>query len=149
MVSYGDCEQAFGEAHHVFDLSLVQHRGCAHPIESRGVLARYDAVEDRTTIWTSTQSPHEIRLSLVQLLNVSDEKLRVITPDVGGGFGAKYLIYPEEVVVPLAARLLGRPVRWIEDRREHFLTSIQERDQYWDLQVALDDKANFSVCAVR
>jgi aerobic carbon-monoxide dehydrogenase large subunit len=89
-------------------------------------------------VWTSTQSPHEIRLSLVQLFDVDDEKLRVITPDVGGGFGAKYLIYPEEVVVPLAARLLHRPVRWIEDRREHFLTSIQERDQYWELQVALD-----------
>jgi carbon-monoxide dehydrogenase large subunit len=63
------------------------------------------------------------------------------TPDVGGGFGAKYLIYPEEVVVPLAARLLGRPVKWVEDRREHFLTSIQERDQEWELEIALDSQA--------
>jgi carbon-monoxide dehydrogenase large subunit len=140
-VGYGDCERAFAEAAHVFDLSLMQHRGCAHPIEGRGVLSRYDAVEDLTTIWTSTQSPHEIRLSLVQLFDVEDEKIRVITPDVGGGFGAKYLIYPEEVVIPLAARLLRRPVKWIEDRHEHFLTSIQERDQSWDLQIALDDKA--------
>ncbi len=122
----------------------------AAPIRSKAAacLPVTIAVEDRTTIWTSTQSPHEIRLSLVQLFNVSDEKLRVITPDVGGGFGAKYLIYPEEVVVPLAARLLGRPVRWIEDRREHFLTSIQERDQYWELQVALDAQAGCSACAV-
>lgn len=141
-IGYGDCDRAFADAPHVFALSLKQHRGCAHPIEGRGVLASYDAVEDRTTVWTSTQSPHEIRLSLVQLFNVDDEKLRVITPDVGGGFGAKYLIYPEEVVIPLAARLLRRPVKWTEDRREHFLTSIQERDQYWDLQVALDDRAN-------
>ena len=141
-IAYGDCERAFAQAAHVFELSLTQHRGCAHPLEGRGVLARHDAIEDRTTIWTSTQSPHEIRLSLVQLFDVDDNKLRVITPDVGGGFGAKYLIYPEEVVVPLAARLLRRPVRWIEDRREHFLTSIQERDQYWDLQVALDDAGN-------
>jgi aerobic carbon-monoxide dehydrogenase large subunit len=146
-VGYGDCDNAFAAAAHVFDLSLTQHRGCAHPLEGRGVLARYDPVEDRTTIWTSTQSPHEIRLSLVQLLDLDDEKLRVITPDVGGGFGAKYLIYPEEVVVPLAARLLRRPVRWIEDRREHFLTSIQERDQYWELQVALD--AHAKLLAVR
>ena len=146
-IAYGDCEQAFAQAAHVFELSLTQHRGCAHPLEGRGVLARYDAIEDRTTIWTSTQSPHEIRLSLVQLFDVDDNKLRVITPDVGGGFGAKYLIYPEEVVIPLAARLLRRPVRWIEDRREHFLTSIQERDQYWDLQVALD--ARGSLLAVR
>jgi carbon-monoxide dehydrogenase large subunit len=140
-IGYGDCEHAFAEAAHVFDLSLLQHRGCAHPIEGRGVLARYDALEDRTTIWTSTQSPHEVRLSLVQLFDLDDDKLRVVTPDVGGGFGVKYLIYPEEVVVPLVARLLRRPVRWIEDRREHFLTSIQERDQYWELQVALDQHA--------
>ena len=111
------------------------------------MLARFDQEEDRTTIWSSTQSPHEVRLSLVQLFDMDDEKLRVITPDVGGGFGAKYLIYPEEVVVPLAARLLGRPVKWIEDRREHFLTSIEERDQYWDLQIAFNSQAE--ILAVR
>ena len=89
-------------------------------------------------------------MSLVQLFELDDEELRVITPDVGGGFGAKYLIYPEEVVVPLAARLLGRPVKWIEDRREHFLTSIQERDQYWDLEIAFDCQgARSSACAGR
>jgi aerobic carbon-monoxide dehydrogenase large subunit len=147
MVGYGDCDRAFAEAAHVFDLSLLQHRGCAHPMEGRGVLAKYDAAEDHTTIWTSTQSPHEVRLSLVQLLGVDDDKIRVITPEVGGGFGAKYLIYPEEVVIPLASRMLGRPVKWIEDRREHFLTSIQERDQYWDLQIALNDQAE--ICGIR
>jgi carbon-monoxide dehydrogenase large subunit len=146
-IAYGDCESVFKHGEYVFSLSLKQHRGCAHPIEGRGVLASYDEVEDRTTIWTSTQSPHEVRLSLVQLFDVDDEKLRVITPDVGGGFGAKYLIYPEEVVVPLAARLLGRPVKWIEDRREHFLTSIEERDQYWDLQIAFNSQAE--ILAVR
>ena len=146
-IAYGDCESVFKHGEHVFSLSLKQHRGCAHPVEGRGVLASYDEVEDRTTIWTSTQSPHEVRLSLVQLFEVDDEKLRVITPDVGGGFGAKYLIYPEEVVVPLAARLLGRPVKWIEDRREHFLTSIEERDQYWDLQIAFNPQAE--ILAVR
>jgi aerobic carbon-monoxide dehydrogenase large subunit len=140
-VGYGDCDQAFAEAAHVFRLSLKQHRGCAHPIEGRGVLALYDDVEDRTTVWTSTQSPHEVRLSLVQLLGLDDDKIRVVTPEVGGGFGAKYLIYPEEVVVPLAARMLRRPVKWIEDRREHFLSSIQERDQYWSLEIAFDDRA--------
>jgi aerobic carbon-monoxide dehydrogenase large subunit len=140
-VGYGDCDQAFAEAAHVFRLSLKQHRGCAHPIEGRGVLALYDDVEDRTTVWTSTQSPHEVRLSLVQLLGLDDDKIRVVTPEVGGGFGAKYLIYPEEVVVPLAARMLRRPVKWIEDRREHFLSSIQERDQYWSLEIAFNDRA--------
>ena len=137
---YGDCERAFAAADHRLALSLFQHRGCAHPMEGRGVLASHDPREGRTTVWTSTQSPHEIRMSLVQLLGLDDEELRIITPDVGGGFGAKYLIYPEEVVVPLAARLLGRPVKWVEDRREHFLTSIQERDQHWELEIALDSQ---------
>lgn len=137
-IAYGDCDKAFAEAAHSYSLSLFQHRGCAHPMEGRGVLANHDPIERRTTIWTSTQSPHEIRMALIQLLGVDDEELRVVTPDVGGGFGAKYLIYPEEVVVPLAARLLKRPVRWVEDRREHFLTAIQERDQHWDLEIALD-----------
>jgi carbon-monoxide dehydrogenase large subunit len=139
-ISYGDCECAFAAARHRLALSLFQHRGCAHPMEGRGVLASHDPRERRTTVWTSTQSPHEIRMSLVQLLGLDDEELRIITPDVGGGFGAKYLIYPEEVVVPLAARLLGRPVKWVEDRREHFLTSIQERDQQWELEIALDSQ---------
>jgi carbon-monoxide dehydrogenase large subunit len=146
-IAYGDCESAFARAAHVFRLSLVQHRGCAHPIEGRGVLARHDPLEGRTTIWTSTQSPHEIRLTLVELIGCNDDDLRVVTPDVGGGFGVKYLAYPEEVVVPLLARLLGRPVKWIEDRREHFLCAIQERDQLWDAEIALD--GNASILAVR
>ena len=140
-IAYGDCERAFAQAAHQLTLCLNQHRGCAHPIEGRGVVASHDPLERRTTVWTSTQSPHEIRMALVELLGLDDEELRIITPDVGGGFGAKYLIYPEEVVVPLAARLLGRPVKWIEDRREHFLTSIQERDQEWELEIALDSQA--------
>lgn len=137
-IAYGDCDKAFADAAHSYSLTLFQHRGCGHPMEGRGVLANHDPIERRTTIWTSTQSPHEIRMALIQLLGIDDEELRVVTPDVGGGFGAKYLIYPEEVVVPLAARLLKRPVRWVEDRREHFLTAIQERDQHWDLEIALD-----------
>ena len=140
-ISYGDCGASFDRAPHRFKVSLFQHRGCAHPIEGRGVLSHHDPLERRTTVWTSTQSPHEIRMSLVQLLGLDDDELRIITPDVGGGFGAKYLIYPEEVVVPLCARMLGQPVRWVEDRRENFLTSIQERDQYWDLEIALDADA--------
>ena len=140
-IAYGDCERAFAQAAHRLLLSLNQHRGCAHPIEGRGVVASDDPLERRTTVWTSTQSPHEVRMALVELLGLDDEELRIITPDVGGGFGAKYLIYPEEVVVPLAARLLGRPVKWVEDRREHFLTSIQERDQQWELEIALYSQA--------
>lgn len=140
-IRYGDAEQAFTDAHTVCRLKLNQHRGCAHPIEGRGVVAHQDPVDQRTTIWSSTQSPHEIRLTLVWLLGLDDEDLRVVTPDVGGGFGAKYLTYPEEVAVTLAARLGGRPIKWIEDRREHFLAAIQERDQHWDVEIALDKDA--------
>ncbi len=140
-IGYGDCDAAFAGAAHTVGLALKQHRGAPHSIEGRGVLARHDAIEGRTTVWTSTQSPHEVRTRLVEMLGCEDDDIRVITPDVGGGFGGKYLIYPEEVVVTLAARLLGRPVKWIEDRREHFLAAIQERDQYWDLELALDDEA--------
>lgn len=140
-IGYGDTEQAFSTAHTVCGLVLDQHRGCAHPIEGRGVVAHNDPFEDRTTVWSSTQSPHEIRMTLAWLLRLDDEQLRVVTPDVGGGFGAKYLTYPEEVAVTLSARLMGKPVKWIEDRREHFLAAIQERDQHWKVELALDADA--------
>ena len=140
-IEYGDCDAAFASATHTFRLALKQHRGAPHSIEGRGVLARHDPADVRTTVWTSTQSPHEVRTRLVELLGCDDDEIRVVTPDVGGGFGGKYLIYPEEVVITLAARLLGRPVKWIEDRREHFLAAIQERDQYWELELALTGEA--------
>ncbi|MBT6426827.1 MAG: xanthine dehydrogenase family protein, partial [Rhodospirillaceae bacterium] len=136
---YGDAEAAFARAPHIFGTGLLQHRGGAHPIEGRGALARFDPAEEKLTIWTSTQMSHEVRSSLVTLLDLNESRLRVVAPEVGGGFGSKYLMYAEEVVVSLAARLTGSPVKWIEDRREHFLASIQERDQYWDVEIATDD----------
>ncbi len=135
---YGDVERVFAEAPHVFSLSLKQHRGGAHPLEGRGVVARSDTVDDRLTVWTSTQMSHEVRAVLVKLLGSDENHVRVVAPEVGGGFGAKYLCYAEEVVIALAAKMLDRPVKWIEDRREHFTSSIQERDQYWDVEVATD-----------
>ena len=70
-----------------------------------------------------------------------ENRVRVVTPDVGGGFGPKLIFYSEDVAVPLAAILLGRPVKWIEDRREHFVASTQERDQFWDIEIAADEAA--------
>ena len=81
---------------------------------------------------------HETRSVLVKLLDSDESRIRVVAPEVGGGFGAKYLTYAEDVAVAVAARILERPVKWIEDRREHFTSSIQERDQYWDVEVATD-----------
>ncbi len=135
--SYGDCDAAFGRAAHVAKETFVQHRGSAHSIEGRGAVARHDPIEDRTTIWTSTQMSHEVRAGLVKMLGADESRIRVVAPDVGGGFGCKYLLYNEELVVVLAARLLGRPVKWIEDRREHFTGSIQEREQYWEMEIAV------------
>jgi carbon-monoxide dehydrogenase large subunit len=136
--AYGDVEAAFARAPHRLSLSLKQHRGGAHSIEGRGALAVFDANEDRLTLWSSTQLAHEVRGFLMRLLNLDENRLRVVAPDVGGGFGAKFVMYPEEVVLCAAALKLRRPVKWIEDRREHFMAAVQEREQYWDLEVAFD-----------
>jgi carbon-monoxide dehydrogenase large subunit len=137
--TYGNAEAAFASAPHQASLRFKTHRGCAHPIEGRAVLAHYDDIDDLLTVWDSTQESHDVRGFLVHLLGLNDNQVRVIAPDVGGGFGCKHLMYPEEVVISVASRMLGRPVKWIEDRREHFLSSIQERDQYWELDVAFQD----------
>ncbi|MBP5858585.1 xanthine dehydrogenase family protein molybdopterin-binding subunit [Marivibrio halodurans] len=136
-VGYADVDAAFREAAHSVRLSMNQHRGGAHPIEGRGILAEPDA-GGGLVVRSSTQLAHEARAFLVALLDLDENRLRVVTPDVGGGFGAKFLLYPEEVVASAAALLLGRPVKWIEDRREHFLAAIQERDQLWEIEAACD-----------
>jgi carbon-monoxide dehydrogenase large subunit len=134
--SYGDVEGAFRRAAYTGKIALKQHRGGAHSIEGRGAAAVYDANEDRLTLWSSTQLAHEARGFLMRLLSRDENSLRVVTPEVGGGFGAKFVLYPEEVTVAVSCLALRRPVKWIEDRREHFLAAVQERDQYWDLKFA-------------
>jgi carbon-monoxide dehydrogenase large subunit len=136
--SYGDIGSAFSGAPHCVSVSLKQHRGGAHSIEGRGVLASYDVNDDRLTLWTSTQLAHEVRGFLMSMLRLDENQLRVVAPDVGGGFGAKFVMYPEEVVIAAAGLKLRRPVKWVEDRREHFLAAVQERDQYWELDVAFE-----------
>jgi aerobic carbon-monoxide dehydrogenase large subunit len=136
--SYGDVAAAFARAPRRARVNLKQHRGGAHSIEGRGAVAVYDINEDRLTLWSSTQLAHEVRAFLMRLLTLDENKLRVVAPDVGGGFGAKFVMYPEEVALAAASLRLRRPIKWIEDRREHFLAAVQERDQYWDLEVAFD-----------
>jgi aerobic carbon-monoxide dehydrogenase large subunit len=137
--TYGNAEAAFAGAPHRTSLRLKTHRGGAHPIEGRAVLARYDELEDKLTVWASTQETHDLRGHLMALFGRNENQVRVITADVGGGFGCKHLFYPEEAVVVAASLMLGRPVKWVEDRREHFVATIPERDQVWDLEVAFDD----------
>jgi carbon-monoxide dehydrogenase large subunit len=136
--AYGDVDAAFAGAAHVFNESFWLHRGCAHSMETRGCLARYDAVDDRITLWSSTQTPLVALRLLADMLGREESSIRVVTPDVGGGFGPKLVFYPEEAAVTIAALIVKRPVKWIEDRREHFIATTQERDQYWDAEIALD-----------
>jgi carbon-monoxide dehydrogenase large subunit len=109
------------------------------PLETRGVAAVWDAGRDHLTLWSSTQWPHTLRESLSVLLAMPEQAIRVIAPDVGGGFGIKQDVYPEEVVVALLARRLGRPVKWVETRREHLLTGVHAREQWHDMQLAVKD----------
>jgi aerobic carbon-monoxide dehydrogenase large subunit len=134
-VAYGDAEAAFGKAVHVLHAELWQHRGAAHPIEGRGILAEWR--DDAMVVWASTQKAHDLFQSLTALLDFDESRLRVATPDVGGGFGPKLCVYPEDVAVAAASKLVRRSVKWIEDRREHFTNAAQERDQYWSLDVAV------------
>src|SRR5258706_541459 len=137
-VGYGDVASAFASAPHIFREELWHHRGCSHAMECRGVVADFDPRRGGLTVWSSTQTPHLEKRVLAQLLGMSPETVPVIAPDVGGGFGPKATFYGEDAAIAAAAMQLKRPVKWIEDRREHFLATTQERDQYWSLEVALD-----------
>ncbi len=133
---YGDIDAAFAKAAHVLHEELWVHRGAAHSMEGRGIVAE---VSDReTTIWASTQKAHDLRDALAQYIKLDESRLRVATPDVGGGFGPKLCVYPEDVAVVAAATLLRRSIKWIEDRREHFTNAAQERDQYWSIEIAAE-----------
>lgn len=144
---FGDADAAFASAKHVFRESYVQHRGGCHSMECRGVVASHDAFSDQLTLWSSTQSPYLIRRFLSQYLEREEARIRVVAPDVGGGFGPKAAHYPEEVALALAALKIGRPLKWIEDRREHFVATTQQRDQLWDVEVACDGEGK--VLAIR
>ena len=136
--SYGDCDAAFAGAAHVVQATLHQHRGVTMSMECRGAVARFDPLRKRLTMWASAQAPHSHRSIIVYLLGLTEEQVRIIIPSVGGGFGPKLNFYPEDAVVTAATVKLGRPVKWIEDRREHLLATTQERDQIWDVEMAAD-----------
>ena len=137
-MAYGDCERAFAGARHVVGAAMHQNKGLGHAIECRGALARLDPNDGKLTVWSGTQMPHRAHSVLCDLLGCGEDGLRVIAPDVGGGFGPKFVFYAEEAAVALAARIVSHPVKWIEDRREHFTATTQERDQFWDMEMALD-----------
>jgi CO/xanthine dehydrogenase Mo-binding subunit len=144
----GDVEAAFKQAAYTEKLHLKIERSLASPIEPRGVLADWDRKAQRLQVWDSTQAPVAIKHGLAKMLNLSQEQVDVVAPDVGGGFGTKIMLfYPEELIIPHAARVLGRPVKWQEDRWEHFVSANQERGQVHDAEVAFDREGK--ILAVR
>ena len=112
--------------------------GASSPIETRGIVANWDARGNQLTVWDTTQGPVFLRNGLAAMLGLNERNVRVIAPFVGGGFGPKIMLfYPEEVVIPWAAKKLNRPIKWIEDRLEHFFATTQERAQIHDAEIAL------------
>ncbi len=136
----GNYAAARAQAGHVIARRLSYDHGASSPIETRGIVARWDARANQLTIWDTTQAPVFLRNGLAAMLGLSERQVRVIAPFVGGGFGPKIMLfYPEEVVIPWAARKLNRPVKWIEDRLEHFFATTHERGQTHDAEIALTD----------
>lgn len=133
-------DEAFA-AHQVVSGRYGFQRHGGVPMETRGVLAEFR--DGRLTVWSSTQFPHIARTLLSYTLGLSEDAIRVMVPDIGGGFGVKAQFYPEEVLIPWVAMRLGRPVRWIEDRREHMVSSVHARETYVDLEAAVDSRGRF------
>jgi aerobic carbon-monoxide dehydrogenase large subunit len=138
-VDKGNIDQALRDAPYRLRERFRHHRYCAAPLEGRGVVAWVEPKTNILTVWSSTQMPHLVRRQIAAQLNLPEETVRVIAPDIGGGFGPKVFVYPEEVLVPFLALQLGRPVKWIEDRREHFISTAHGRDQVHDIELAFDE----------
>jgi carbon-monoxide dehydrogenase large subunit len=131
----GDAERALAAADVVLEETFRIQRYVGMPIETRGVVAQWDRRDGTLTTWNSTQVSHFVQQGLVTALELPPHKIRVIAPDLGGGFGTKASGYPEDVLVPLAARALNRPVKWIEDRREHMMAAAHARHQTHTIRI--------------
>jgi carbon-monoxide dehydrogenase large subunit len=137
----GDARAAIAAAPHTLSLDLTVERSASTPLEGRGTVARWDPDVGRMTVWTSTQTSTGVRGCIAVKLGLDLAQVDVITPDVGGGFGVKINHpWPEELLVPMAARVLGVPVKFTEDRREHFISSAHERGQVHHVEVGFDDE---------
>jgi carbon-monoxide dehydrogenase large subunit len=138
-VRKGNIDHAMGNAPHTLRDRFRHHRYCAAPLECRGVVAWLEPKTNILTVWSSTQMPHLVRRQIAAQLQLPEDRVRVIAPDIGGGFGPKVFVYPEEILIPFLALQLGRPVKWIEDRKEHFISTAHGRDQVHDVEIGFDD----------
>ena len=139
-IAKGDANRAMARAPRRLKRRFHHHRYAAMPMECRGVVSLHDARTDTVTIWSSTQVVHWVRREAAAVLQLPEARIRCVALDVGGGFGVKGHVYPEDLLIPFLARRLGRPVQWIEDRREHLICSCHSRDQIHDVEVGFDDE---------
>ena len=135
-VKLGDVDGAFREAEYTRKEVLRVHRHTGNPMETRGLVASYDGGRNEVTVWGMTKVPHFNRAVLSSLLELPEHRIHFIEPDVGGGFGIRGEFYPEDFLIPYAAMKLGRPVKWIEDRREHLMAANHSREVRCELEIA-------------
>jgi carbon-monoxide dehydrogenase large subunit len=140
---HGDVDRLFAEADHVFSKRFHGGRFSPAPLETRAVVADYDVSTNELTVWTSSQTPHLVRTEISGPLGMPETKIRVIADAVGGGFGLKCQVFKEEVVIPAVSRLVGRPVKWIEDRYEHMSASVHSKEVITYLDIACDADGRF------
>jgi len=133
----GDPAGALGGAHLVLRERFHLHRGAGMAIETRAIAARWDVDLGQVTVWSTTQAPQILRRLLARSLKLPEHAVRVVTQDIGGGFGPKAIVYAEDILVPYLARALERPVRFVETRREHLLAVTQERDQWHEVELGV------------
>ncbi|MCU0492268.1 MAG: molybdopterin-dependent oxidoreductase [Chloroflexaceae bacterium] len=145
----GDPDAAFASAFKVVKQRMVNQRLCGLPMEGRAVVAMPDPMSGGLTVWTSTQAPHQMRGEIAKVLRMAENQVRVIAPDVGGGFGVKIGIYPEDALVAALARQFNAPVRWVEGRLEHMMATTHGRGQVADLEAAVTEDGTVTALRMR
>ncbi|MCI0425637.1 MAG: xanthine dehydrogenase family protein molybdopterin-binding subunit [Actinobacteria bacterium] len=141
--------EALSKSDHVVELEFINQRLIANAMEPRAAAAEWDPATESLTVWTTSQNPHTIRLLLGAFtLGIPEHKIRVISPDVGGGFGSKIFHYPEEVIVPFAARAVGRPVKWVATRSESYVTDAQGRDHVTKAKLGVNNDGTMTALHV-
>lgn len=138
-VNKGNVDAALNSAPHRLRRRFYHHRYGALPMECRGVVSSYDRRTDTITIWSACQVVHWLRREASTVLGMPEARIRSLALDVGGGFGVKGHVYPEDLLIPYLAREIGRPIKWVEDRHEHFMSACHSRDQIHEVEIGFDD----------
>ena len=136
----GNTEEVFSNADHVFEESLKMHRHTGTPIETRGITAHYEPVRDRITVWSTTHMPHIYRVVIAEILNLNENKIRVISGNIGGSYGTKSVPNPEDLLLPILSVLFKIPVKWVETRMESFKAVPQAREQTHHIKLAVSNE---------